>query len=379
MGMKTLIFVAFVATATFSGHTLASVSITPLSPAIGDFGLPWAINNHGQIAGMSYSNNPNQLRVATTWLNETAEPLFDSSLQSNALAINDGGQMVGTFGVVLGLQAFIATDGVVVPLEGSAMAFAINNFGVSVGTTDKFAAMWQVDGSLIELGSLGGNNSAARSVNDAGVIVGYSSNPTRIEGFRWSDGVMKPLGTLGYDSSEAISINNAGIIVGKLQNDSGHTEGFIHDGFAMQGIGTFGYESSTLWAINDNNQAIGSLMSPGVLRSMVYQNGQVTLLADLLPATSGWTNLEAFDINDCFQIVGYGVYQGGVYGFVMTIHEGDVDGDTHVDVTDLLAVIGSWGPCPADPISCDADVHPLGGDGVINVADLLEVIRHWGE
>ncbi len=54
---------------------------------------------------------------------------------------------------------------------------------------------------------------------------------------------------------------------------------------------------------------------------------------------------------------------------------GDVDGDGHVNVSDLLAVITAWGPCPAPPASCPADVNHSGS---VNVSDLLLVITHWG-
>jgi len=49
----------------------------------------------------------------------------------------------------------------------------------------------------------------------------------------------------------------------------------------------------------------------------------------------------------------------------------DVDGSGSTDVSDLLAMIGSWGPCDG----CDADVN---GDGQVNVSDLLEAIGAWG-
>lgn len=58
---------------------------------------------------------------------------------------------------------------------------------------------------------------------------------------------------------------------------------------------------------------------------------------------------------------------------------GDITGDGVVNVSDLLAVINNWGPCPAPPQSCPADVAPApDGDGVVNVSDLLYVINHWG-
>ena len=49
---------------------------------------------------------------------------------------------------------------------------------------------------------------------------------------------------------------------------------------------------------------------------------------------------------------------------------GDVNGDLQVDVTDILAVVGTWGQSggPAD----------VNGDGVVDVTDLLAVVNSWG-
>jgi plastocyanin len=49
----------------------------------------------------------------------------------------------------------------------------------------------------------------------------------------------------------------------------------------------------------------------------------------------------------------------------------DVDGDGTIDVNDVLAVIGDWGPCPG----CGTDTN---GDGVVDVNDILYVIAAWG-
>ena len=51
-----------------------------------------------------------------------------------------------------------------------------------------------------------------------------------------------------------------------------------------------------------------------------------------------------------------------------------------VDVNDLLAVITTWGPCPAPcPPQCTADIAPNpGGNCSVDVNDLLMVITHWG-
>lgn len=53
-----------------------------------------------------------------------------------------------------------------------------------------------------------------------------------------------------------------------------------------------------------------------------------------------------------------------------TLFPGDVDGDGIVGVTDLLAIIGAWGPCGG----CSED---LNNDGFVNVTDLLDVIANW--
>jgi hypothetical protein len=53
---------------------------------------------------------------------------------------------------------------------------------------------------------------------------------------------------------------------------------------------------------------------------------------------------------------------------------GDANGDGHVNITDLLGVIGDW--------NCDTDVeectHDINNDGVVNVTDLLDLIGNWG-
>jgi hypothetical protein len=50
---------------------------------------------------------------------------------------------------------------------------------------------------------------------------------------------------------------------------------------------------------------------------------------------------------------------------------GDITGDGVVDVSDILALIGSWGSCSSD---CPAD---LNGDGVVDVSDILLLLSYW--
>ena len=57
--------------------------------------------------------------------------------------------------------------------------------------------------------------------------------------------------------------------------------------------------------------------------------------------------------------------------FPILCFSGDVNDDGHVDVADLLLVIGDWG-CAG---TCVGDVD---GDGSVTVGDLLLVIANWG-
>lgn len=69
----------------------------------------------------------------------------------------------------------------------------------------------------------------------------------------------------------------------------------------------------------------------------------------------------------------------GVFVAVSDLSPADITADGHVNVIDLLAVINSWGACPAPPQTCPADIAPQpNGDGVVNVLDLLLVINNWG-
>ena len=60
----------------------------------------------------------------------------------------------------------------------------------------------------------------------------------------------------------------------------------------------------------------------------------------------------------------------------------DINGNSSVDVGDLLGVITTWGPCTNCPpnTNCAADIAPFitDGDCVIDVSDLLAVITAWG-
>lgn len=58
-------------------------------------------------------------------------------------------------------------------------------------------------------------------------------------------------------------------------------------------------------------------------------------------------------------------------GEVVDACTGDIDGDNDVNVIDLLALIGAWGPC-------DTCTEDLDANGTVDVIDLLALIGAWG-
>jgi len=121
------------------------------------------------------------------------------------------------------LGGMTITDLGVLPI-GNAMrtsiAQRINRKGQVVGSSEcggeRHAFLWQ-DGKMLDLGTLGGNNSDAQDINDHEQVVGYSGIGGKNHAFLWQDGKMFDLGTMGGTASRAYAINNRGQVVGRVE------------------------------------------------------------------------------------------------------------------------------------------------------------------
>ncbi len=208
-----------------------AMNLQPSSGA-GNSTRAYAINNAGVVVGES--NNPvYQLEIATVWNNGSTmqlgvAPLFEFS---HAYGVNDAGQVVGSASTPY-TEGYVYTSGTATFMTlpgnfGSSDSLAINNLGQVVGYSGAtggtiHAFVWQ-SGAITDLGTLGGNVSAALAINNSGQIVGYSNIVANSSNFAclWSGGTITQLSMLpGSSFSNAAGINDAGEIVGASGTDA---------------------------------------------------------------------------------------------------------------------------------------------------------------
>ena len=232
----------------------------------GNYACARGINNAGQVAG--WSEVDASLWNDHAFLKNPGQPMVTLGTlggdESRAYGINDAGQVVG-----------YAQDGL-----GN-----VRPFLKSPGQ---------------DMEDLGGQSynpyGEALSINSAGQVVGQSYKlvvsptgwlvPGNRRAFLKSPGeVMVDLDTLGGDESRASAINHAGQVVGDAENGAGVRLAFLKNpGEAMQALQTPApYTGSAAWAINRRGQIVGSayLSAAPYTHPVLWDQGIMYNLNDL--------------------------------------------------------------------------------------------------
>src|SRR5205809_187104 len=143
-------------------------------------------------------------------------------------------------------------------LDSFSHARAVNELGQIVGesTNDDFrnprATLWE-NGTMTDLGSLGGGTAFANDVNEAGQIVGGTTDASGYQrAFLWENGVMTDLGV--QPDGSALAINDKGQIVGTM---NGERQGFLWDHGTITDLGTLGGPPVYASGVNNAGQIVG--------------------------------------------------------------------------------------------------------------------------
>jgi probable HAF family extracellular repeat protein len=211
----------------------ASYTQEPIAAPAGTYSIPTAINQSGQVAGVSVSTGSDAMQTAFIWTHSgglVSLGTLPGGMQSWADGINKSGQVVGR------------ADGT----DGNWHAF-----------------VWSQSNGMADLGVLpGGSYSEAWAINDSGQVVGYGDVATgNWHAFVWSQSTgMVDIGALpGRSNAEAVGINNNGQVVGVSGDENGEWHAFTWT--SAKGMVDIGLALPSIWspsvAINNQGQIAG--------------------------------------------------------------------------------------------------------------------------
>lgn len=213
-------------------------------------------------------------------------------------------------------------------------AYGINNAGQIAGWSDtagpppgnvgdQHAFIFQ-NGVMEDLGTkTTARSSIASGINATGQVSGWAGSNTVTESgpFLYSNGVFQFVGAAG----SAWDINNAGHVVGGLSgNDDGTGRAFLFSNGVLQDLGmpSSAQKYARATGINNAGLVVGvaspSFFSSSNERAFLFSGGTMQDLNNLIPANSGWVLSQAVDINDAGQIVGNGFKDGQPKAFLLT-------------------------------------------------------------
>ncbi len=299
-----------------------------------------AINNRGQIHGEGDRTDPVGGGIqwrAFFWSDgnlERIDPPQHGATWNGDL--NDSGVCVGHFtDIGQGLPGFHWRGGVFTPFtvgsQGHTRPTGINAEGAQSGTYLSDTSVGGVlryhaylrdpSGAVIDLGTLGGMDSAAAAVNHRRRVVGKARDfGNRYQAYVWTPatGMMAQPG-VGGGFAEARDINNFDQAVGGADNAAGFRQPVRWDRSGVTLLPTLGGVSGSVAALNDHGAAVGhSKDLSGQRLATLWQGGAPLDLNTTIPSGTGWVLTGASDINELGEISGNGLLNGLPRAFKLT-------------------------------------------------------------
>ncbi len=335
--------VTLLAFAAASGWNACLANLAPpryIAYEIGTFGGPNSraigVNDHGMVVGIADTGRDLEFNAFVYTVQDGVRSL-GLLPGSSAIAVNNAGRIVGATAATPSTFEFAyAMDEatrLVQPLwffpNGTSQANGINEAGHVVGDTlGNFPAIqsfYYRDGVARDIGGLGGIATRAFALSNTGWVAGMSetvSGATRA--FLYSEAFgMRDLGTLGGNYSAGRGVNDLGHVVGmaSLADDViGQERAFMHDGETMISLGTLGGPFSAAFDINNDGLVVGTSAGPSYLRAFLHEDGvmlDLSLLADLSGTNFASLSI-ARDISETGYIVGEGTLTtGATRGFLL--------------------------------------------------------------
>jgi probable HAF family extracellular repeat protein len=332
------------------------------------FGSPTQINSRGTAVGVA----------------ATATPAFPTS--NGFVCFGPAGAVPFVYHAFKWLDGAVTDLGTLSGPDECSEATSINASGQIVGTSetseiDPFigvkqvrAVLWQ-HGEIKNLGTFGGNESAAAANNNRGQVVGIALNAipdpfgffsagTQARAFLWQKGELQDLGTLGGPDALAFVLNERGQAAGYSYVDSTPNpatgvptiDPFLWDNGKMIDLGTLGGTLGFPVALNNRGQVIGvsNLAGDQTADPFLWDKGK---LIDLYTSATGGSVITANAINDAGQIVGAADFSStGGSSFSAVLWKKGVAtnlGTLSGDCASQAYAINSRGQVVGDSFSCD--------------------------
>lgn len=266
-----------------------------------------AVNSRGRVVGEALNTVPDDFSMvgpgflttqtrAFLWQNGTMQDLGTLGTGTDAMA-----QFINERGQVVGWSYTSSAPNTSCPFF---LPLALGSF------------IWDEKNGMRDIGNLGGTCAIATGVNNRGIVIGDNVDDNPIErGFLWDNGSIKDLGgSIGGNQTTAEAVSQAGEVVGvgTLAGElSYHATLWKHVG-EITDLGTVDHDLCSFpTAINSQAQIVGASLPSCAFdnntRAFLWQDGSLFDLNALIPPGALLHLQSARDINDRGEIGGIGL------------------------------------------------------------------------